>query len=70
MDKSVVAKAVSSDESPTPGYVYSDIVAMTHANFEASRQLAAYLLERIKKPNHNVKFKCLQIIKVKRVWGK
>lgn len=64
MDRSVVAKATSSDDSPTAGYLYIDIAQMTHANFEGCRQLTGYLLERIKKPNHNVKFKCLQIIKV------
>lgn len=64
MDRSVVAKATSSDDSPTPGYLFIEIAQMTHANFEGCRQLTIYLLERIKKPNHNVKFKCLQIIKV------
>lgn len=64
MDRSVVARATSSDESPTPAYLYGEIAQMTHANFEGCRQLTAYLLERIKKPNHNIKFKCLQIIKV------
>lgn len=64
MDRSVVARATSSDDSPTPGYLYGDLAQMTHANFEGCRQLTAYLLERIKKTNHNIKFKCLQIIKV------
>ena len=64
MDRPVVARATSSDDSPTPGYLYGDIAQMTHANFEGCRQLTVYLLERIKKPNHNIKFKCLQIIKV------
>lgn len=64
MDRSVLAKATSNDDSPTPGYMYGDIAAMTHANFEGSRQLAVYLLDRMKKPSHNIKFKCLQIIKV------
>ncbi|CAM9842717.1 unnamed protein product, partial [Sphacelaria rigidula] len=63
MDRSMVARATSSDDSPTPGYLYGDIAAMTHANFEGCRQLTAYLLERIKKPNHNIKHKCLLIIK-------
>lgn len=64
MDRSVVARSTSSDDSPTPGYLYGDIAAMTHANFEGCRQLVTYLLERIKKPNHNIKYKCLVIIKV------
>ncbi|CAM9958760.1 unnamed protein product [Discosporangium mesarthrocarpum] len=63
MDKSMVARATSSDDSPTPAYLYVEIAAMTHANFEGSRQLEAYLLSRIKKSNHNIKYKCLQIIK-------
>lgn len=64
MDRPLVARATSSDDSPTPGYMYGEIAQMTHANFEGCRQLTAYLLERIKKPNHNIKFKCLHIIKV------
>lgn len=64
MDRSLVARATSSDDSPTPGYLYGDIAQMTHANFEGCRQLTVYLLDRLKKPNHNTKFKCLQIIKV------
>lgn len=64
MDRPLVARATSSDDSPTPGYLYGEIAQMTHANFEGCRQLTAYLLERIKKPNHNIKFKCLHIIKV------
>eukprot|EP00752_Nemacystus_decipiens_P013398 g11863.t1 len=63
MDRPLVARATSSDDSPTPGYLYGEIAQMTHANFEGCRQLTAYLLERIKKPNHNIKFKCLHIIK-------
>lgn len=69
MDRPVVARATSSDDSPTPGYLYGEIAQMTHANFEACRQLTVYLLERIKKPNHNIKFKCLQIMKVILVLG-
>lgn len=65
MDRPLVARATSSDDSPTPGYLYGEIAQMTHANFEGCRQLTAYLLERIKKPNHNIKFKCLHIIKVR-----
>lgn len=66
MNRPVVARATSSDDSPVPGYLYGEIAQMTHANFEGCRQLTVYLLERIKKPNHNIKFKCLQIIKVRR----
>lgn len=65
MDRPLVARATSSDDSPTPGYLYGEIAQMTHANFEGCRQLTVYLLERIKKPNHNIKFKCLHIIKVR-----
>ncbi|CAM9640071.1 unnamed protein product, partial [Choristocarpus tenellus] len=63
MDRSLLAKATSNDESPTPGYLFGEIASMTHANFEACRQLENYLLTRIKKNNHNIKRKCLQIIK-------
>lgn len=64
MNRPVVVRATSSDDHPTPGYLYGEIAQMTHANFEGCRQLTVYLLERIKKPNHNIKFKCLRIIQV------
>ncbi|CAN0328172.1 unnamed protein product, partial [Phaeothamnion confervicola] len=63
MDRSILARATSSDDSPTPGYLYGEIAAMTKASYADCQKVQAFLLERIKKKNHNVKHKCLLIIK-------
>lgn len=56
-------EATSADDSPTPGYMLSDISKQTLANYTACVQLQEYLASRVKKDNHNVKYKCLIIIK-------
>ena len=58
-----MAKATYPDETPTPGYLLTDIARLTVANYTASAQLIEFLVARIKKDNHNIKFKCLQLIK-------
>jgi hypothetical protein len=37
---------------------------MTQQSYEVSNKIQSYVLERLQKKNHNVKFKCLQILKV------
>jgi hypothetical protein len=37
----------------------------TTFNYAANTQLQEYLISRIKRDNHNVKYKCLVIIKVR-----
>ena len=64
MDRTMLARATSSDDAPTPGYLFAEIAKITNANYEACQKLETYLLDRLKKNNHNVKFKTLQIIKV------
>ena len=63
MEKSMLNEATSADDSPTPGYMLSDISKQTLANYTACVQLQEYLAFRVKKDNHNVKYKCLIIIK-------
>eukprot|EP01038_Epipyxis_sp_PR26KG_P006052 gene6052-8333_t len=63
MDKSLLANATSPDDSPTPGYMLNDIAKSTLSNYQATVQLQEYLVSRLSKNNHNVKFKCLTIIK-------
>ena len=59
-----MSRATSSDDTPTPGYLYGEIAKMTTQTYETSQKVQAFLLDRLKKKNHNVKFKCLQILKV------
>ena len=59
----MMAKATYPDDTPTPGYLLTDIAKLTVANYTASVQLIEFLVARIKKDNHNIKFKCLQLIR-------
>ena len=63
MDRSILSRATSSDDTPTPGYLYGEIAKMTTQTYETSQKVQTFLLDRLKKKNHNVKFKCLTIIK-------
>lgn len=63
MDRNMLARATSSDDSPTPGYMYGEIAKMTLASFEACKQMEDYLMKRLEKKNANVKRKTLLLIK-------
>lgn len=63
MDKGLLNEATSPDDTPTPGYMLTEISRLTIANYQACLQLIEFLNARLKKNNHNVKFKCLVIIK-------
>ncbi|KAJ8606929.1 hypothetical protein CTAYLR_008626 [Chrysophaeum taylorii] len=63
MDRNMLARATSSDDSPTPGYMYGEIAKMTLASFEACKWIEEYLLKRLEKKNANVKRKTLLLIK-------
>ena len=63
MDRNLLNDATSTDDSATPGYMLTDISKATIANYQACQQLQDYLISKIKKNNHNVKYKCLVIIK-------
>jgi hypothetical protein len=65
MDRSLMQRATSSDDAPTPGYLYGEIAKATQQSYDVSQKIQEFLMTRLKKKNHNVKFKCLQIIKVR-----
>ena len=62
MDKSLVSKATSADEVPTPGYMYNEIARITHASADACKQLEEFLMKRLKKDNVHQKLKVLRVI--------
>ena len=66
MDKGLLQRATSSDDSPTPGYMYGEIAKMTLTSVDACRQIEEYLVKRLGNKNANVKLKALLIIKVRR----
>ena len=39
-------------------------VGATKSSYQANTQIQQYLVDRLSKPNHNIKFKALMIIKV------
>ncbi|CAE8703761.1 unnamed protein product, partial [Polarella glacialis] len=55
--------ATSADETPTPGYLYTEIAKATFADLDSCQQLADYLLKKLERDNPHVKFKVLKIIK-------
>ena len=63
MDKSLVSKATSADEVPTPGYMFNEIARITHASSDACHQLEAFLLKRLNKDNVHQKYKVLKVMK-------
>ena len=63
MDKSLVSKATSTDEVPTPGYMYNEISRITHTSADACKQLEDFLIKRLKKDNVHQKLKVLRVIK-------
>lgn len=70
MDKSLLNRATSTDDAPTPGYLYGEIARMTQHSYETCLKTMEFLMARVKKKHHNTKFKALQVIKVgsKRVY--
>ena len=63
MDYVMMMEATSSDDSPTPGFMLTEIAKRTLSSYPACEQIEQFLLSRITKSNHNIKFKCLLIIK-------
>ena len=63
MQRALVAKATSTDEAPTPGYMYNEISRITHVSADACKQLEEFLLKRLKQDNVHQKIKVLRVIK-------
>merc|ERR1719282_1020995 len=63
MDRSVLNKATSADDAPTPGYLYTEIAKSTFVDINACQQLADYLLKKLERDNPHVKAKSLRIIR-------
>jgi hypothetical protein len=63
MDKSLLTRATSKEDTPTPGYLYGEIARMTQHSFETSNKVLEFLISRVKNKHHNIKFKALQVIK-------
>ena len=62
MDRTVLNKATSPNDDPTPGYLFGEIAKWTFADVQACQQLADYLLKKLEKDNPYTKVKVLRII--------
>mmetsp|Transcript_56362 Transcript_56362/g.132144 ORF Transcript_56362/g.132144 Transcript_56362/m.132144 type:complete len:774 (-) Transcript_56362:135-2456(-) len=63
VDRALLNKATSADDTPTPGYMYGEIAKATFSDINASQQLADYLLKKLERDNPHVKLKVLRIIR-------
>eukprot|EP01040_Poterioochromonas_malhamensis_P007344 gene7344-7925_t len=63
MDRSLLSNATTQDDAPTPGYMLAEISKATLANYQANIQLQDFLVSRLTHKHHNVKHKCLVIVK-------
>lgn len=63
MDKALLTRATSKDDTPTPGYLYGEIARMTQHSYDTCSKVMEFLISRVKNKHHTVKFKALQVIK-------
>jgi hypothetical protein len=58
-------KATTADENPTPGYVYPELVKLTHADVANCDKMADWLYRRLTRSEPSVKYKVLQVMKLR-----
>jgi hypothetical protein len=63
VDRALLSRATSSEDHPTPGYMYGEIAKMSLVSYDTCKELEDYLINKVKKSNHNTKHKALLIIK-------
>jgi hypothetical protein len=63
MDRGMLNDATSSDDSPIAGYLLQEIAKQTLGSYPACQQLEEFVVKRLEKDNHNIKYKTLLIIK-------
>ncbi len=60
---STLNKAVTADDTPTPGYLYIDLAKMSHNSIEECDKLESDIFLALKKNNPHSKLKVLKVIK-------
>ncbi|KOB63155.1 hypothetical protein PFHG_04913 [Plasmodium falciparum HB3] len=63
MNRLILNKATSSNDEPTPGYLYNEITQMTFCSKESLGLVGEYLLKKLQRTDLNVKLKTLKIMK-------
>ena len=54
---SLLQKATSNDDNPAPGYVYTELNKITHADLPSCEKMADWLNDKLKKNEPAVKWK-------------
>jgi len=63
VDKASLSRATDSSDSPTPGYLYSEICRSAHVSPASTKATSDYLINRLRnKQNPPIKRKCLKVI--------
>jgi hypothetical protein len=57
-------KATTADENPTPGYVYPELIKLTHADVGNCDKMADWLYRRLQRAEPSVKYTVLQVMKL------
>ncbi|SCM09941.1 conserved Plasmodium protein, unknown function [Plasmodium chabaudi adami] len=63
MNRLILNKATSSNDEPTPGYLYNEISQMAFCSKESLNMVGEYLLKKLQRTDLNVKLKTLKILK-------
>ncbi|GAB67989.1 hypothetical protein PCYB_125550 [Plasmodium cynomolgi strain B] len=63
MNRLILNKATSSNDEPTPGYLYNEISQMAFCSKESMNLVGEYLLKKLQRTDVNVKIKTLKILK-------
>ncbi|KJP88454.1 hypothetical protein AK88_01906 [Plasmodium fragile] len=63
MNRLTLNKATSSNDEPTPGYLYNEISQMAFCSKESMNLVGDYLLKKLQRTDVNVKLKTLKILK-------
>ncbi len=57
-------KATSNDDNPTPGYVYPELIKLTHADVANCDKMSDWLYRRLQQSSPSVKWKVLLVMKL------
>lgn len=60
---SLLNKATTSDENPTPGYIYADLIKLTHSDVAICEKMADWLAKRLNRNESAVKWKVLLVMR-------
>lgn len=63
MNRILLNKATSSNDEPTPGYIYNEIYQMTFCSNDSLTQVVDFLIKKLRRNDLNVKLKTLKLLK-------